>query len=59
MLRLIKKIVAVIVLVYCIWVIIGICMGSFGKPLTIGGIANRTKVVVEQITSKITRTFSK
>jgi len=58
MLRIIKKILAVIVLIYCIWVIFGICTGAFGKPLTVSGIANRTKVVVEQIFVKTKRTIN-
>ena len=58
MLRVIKKILAAIVLIYCIWVIIGICTGAFGKPLTVSGIANRTKVVVEQIVVKTKRTIN-
>ena len=58
MLRVIKKILAAIVLIYCIWVIVGICMGSFGKPLTLRGITNRTKVVVEQIVVKTKRTIN-
>ena len=47
--KIIKKILAVVVLIYCIWVIYGIIVGAFGKPLTVGGIAHKTKVVVEQV----------
>jgi len=49
MLRIIKKILAFIVLIWAIWVIYGIIVGSFGKPLTVGGIARKTQAVVEQI----------
>jgi len=49
MLRVLKKILAVIVLIWAIWVIYGIIVGSFGKPLTVGGIARKTQAVVEHI----------
>lgn len=55
MLRVLKKILAVIVLIWCIWVIYGIIVGSFGKPLTVGGIARKTQAVVEHIISGTTR----
>ena len=51
MLRVLKKILAVIVLIWCIWVIYGIIVGSFGKPLTVGGIARKTQAVAEHIIS--------
>jgi len=55
MLKVIKKILAFIVLIYCIWVIYGIIVGAFGKPLTVGGIARKTKVVAEQVIVKTKR----
>lgn len=54
----IRKILAGLVILYCIWVIVGICIGAFGKPVTISGIANRTKIVAENIYYSAKRTIS-
>jgi len=54
----IKKIFAFLIILYCAWIILGIVVGAFGKPVTISGIANRTKIVAENIYHGAKRTIS-
>lgn len=55
--QVIKKIFAFLVLIYCVWVIIGLITGAFGKPVTVKGIFNKTQTTVEHVITRVKRSL--
>jgi hypothetical protein len=55
--QVIKKIFAFLLLIYCVWVIIGLITGAFGKPVTVKGIFNKTQTTVEHVITRVKRSL--